>query len=118
MTNETMRQKLVDTANLLKDLTMAVVAIAEEFGEVKVEEKKPEAVEETKQEVVEQAEEKKAVPEKKYSFADVRKFMSEKSGAGFTDQVRALLEKYGASRLSEIKEEDYAALMKDAEEIG
>ena len=110
MTNETMRQKLVDTAKLLKDLTMAVVAIAEEFGEVKVEEKKPE--------VVEPAEEKKAEPEKKYSFADVRKFMSEKSGAGFTDQVRALLEKYGASRLSEIKEEDYAALMKDAEEIG
>ena len=43
MTNEAMREKLVTVANLLKDLTMAVVAVAEEFGEVKVVEKAPEA---------------------------------------------------------------------------
>ena len=38
--------------------------------------------------------------------------------SAYTMDIMALLEKYGASRLSEIKEEDYAALMKDAEEIG
>jgi len=104
MTNETMRVKLVNVANLLKDLTMAVVAVAEEFGEVKVvsEEKK---------------EEPKAEPEKKYTFEEVRRVLSEKSGAGFTNQVRELLQQCGASRLSEIKETDYAFLMKAAEEM-
>ena len=100
MTNETMREKLVNVANLLKDLTYAVVTIAEEFGEVKV-----------------VKEEKKEEPEKKYTFEEVRRVLSEKSGAGFTDQVRELLQKCGASRLSEIQESDYAFLMKAAEEM-
>lgn len=104
MTSETMREKLVTVANLLKDLTMAVVAVAEEFGEVKV------VTEEKKQEAT-------AEPEKKYTFEEVRKVLSEKSGAGFTNQVRELLQQCGASRLSEIKETDYAFLMKAAEEM-
>lgn len=84
MTNEAMREKLVTVANLLKDLTMAVVAVAEEFGEVKVVEKAPE--EQTKA----------AEPAKKYSMEDVRKVLAEKSSAGFTAEVRALLEKHVA----------------------
>lgn len=104
MTNEAMREKLVTVANLLKDLTMAVVAVAEEFGEVQV------VTEEKKDEL-------KAEPEKKYTFEEVRRALSEKSGAGFTNQVRELLQQCGASRLSEIKETDYAFLMKAAEEM-
>lgn len=63
----------------------------------------------------------KAEPEKepiKYSFTDVRKAFADKSHAGFTAQVKELISKYGASRLSDIKEEDYAALMADLEVIG
>ena len=36
MTNEAIREKLVTVANLLKDLTMAVVAVAEEIGRAHV----------------------------------------------------------------------------------
>lgn len=109
MTNEAMREKLVTVANLLKDLTMAVAAVAEEFGEVKVMEKASEAVQEQP---------KAAEPVKKYSMEDVRKVLAEKSGAGFTDEVRTLLEKHGGTRLSAIAEAEYPAIMEEAKEIG
>ena len=106
MTNEAMREKLVTVANLLKDLTMAVVAVAEEFGEVKVVEKEPEA------------QPKAAEPVKKYSMEDVRKVLAEKSSAGFTAEVRTLLEKHGGTKLSAIAEAEYPAIMEEAKEIG
>ncbi len=43
---------------------------------------------------------------------------SGKSRAGHTAEVRALLKKYGAAKLSEIDPANYEALMKDAEVIG
>lgn len=60
---------------------------------------------------------KAAEPEKEISFIDVRKLLTEKSRSGKTDDVKALLKKYGADKLSEIKPEDYAALIKEAEEL-
>ena len=58
-----------------------------------------------------------AVNTKTCSFADVRKAFSAKSHAGFTEQVKALIAKYGADKLSGVKEEDYPALMADLEVI-
>ena len=55
---------------------------------------------------------------KKLSFVDVRKAFSAKSHAGYTEQVKALIGKYGADKLSAVKEEDYEALMADLEAIG
>lgn len=62
-------------------------------------------------------------PEKKqetktYTFAEVRKAFSAKSHEGYTEQVRALIAKYGAEKLSGVKKEDYPALMADLEVIG
>lgn len=62
--------------------------------------------------------EKKEEPAKTYAFADVRKAFSAKSHEGYTDQVKALITKYGAAKLSEVKESDYPALMADLEVIG
>ena len=53
-----------------------------------------------------------------YSFEDVRKAFAAKSHAGHTAEVKALITKYGASRLSDIQESDYANLMADLEVIG
>ena len=55
---------------------------------------------------------------KTYTFAEVRKAFSAKSHAGYTAQVKALIGKYGAEKLSGVKEEDYPALMADLEVIG
>lgn len=50
-----------------------------------------------------------------YSFTDVRGALAAKSNEGFKNEVKALLTKYGAAKLSDIKPEDYNALM---EEVG
>lgn len=48
---------------------------------------------------------------------DVRAVLAEKSRAGHTADVRALLKKYGAAKLSEIDPANYEALLQDAEVI-
>ena len=48
----------------------------------------------------------------------VRSVLAEKSRAGFTAEVRLLLEKHGAAKLSEIDPANYAALLADAEVLG
>lgn len=55
---------------------------------------------------------------KTYTFADVRKAFSAKSHEGYTDQVKNLIIKYGAEKLSDVKETDYPTLMADLEVIG
>lgn len=52
---------------------------------------------------------------KKYSFQEVRGIMASLAGKGKKAEAKALLTKYGASRLSNVKEEDYPALVAEAE---
>ena len=62
---------------------------------------------------------KKKEPEKTVTFEELRGAMAKKTRVSKenTDAIRALLQKYGAGRLSDIKPEDYAALLKEAEVI-
>lgn len=53
--------------------------------------------------------------EKTYTLVQVRERLAELSREGKQAKVKALIEKFGASKLSEIKEEKYAAMMKEAE---
>jgi hypothetical protein len=55
--------------------------------------------------------------EKPISLEQVRAALAEKSQAGFTAEVRGLLEKYGAPKLSQIDPARYAALLADAEAL-
>lgn len=61
---------------------------------------------------------KKDEPKPELKLEDVRAVLAEKSRAGHTAEVRALLKKYGAAKLSEIDPANYEALIKDAEVIG
>jgi hypothetical protein len=57
-------------------------------------------------------------PEKKaVTLEQVRAVLADKSHDGFTDDVRVLLEKHGAKKLSEIDPANYAALLADAEKL-
>lgn len=56
--------------------------------------------------------------EKQLTLADVRAVLAEKSRAGFTEEVKALIAKHGVDRLSEVPESEYVALLADAEKIG
>jgi len=53
--------------------------------------------------------------EKPVSLEQVRAVLAEKSQAGFTAEVRGLLEKHGAPKLSQIDPVNYADLLSDAE---
>lgn len=53
----------------------------------------------------------------KISIDQVRAVLAEKSGEGKTAQVKALLNKYDAGKLSGVKPEDYAALMEEAKKL-
>ena len=59
-----------------------------------------------------------AKKEPQLKLEDVRAVLAEKSRAGHTAEVRALLKKHGADKLSEIDPDSYEALLKDAEVIG
>ncbi|EGF07454.1 rRNA biogenesis protein rrp5 [Streptococcus sanguinis SK1057] len=48
------------------------------------------------------------------SIEDIRKVLAEKSRAGKTEQVRELLQKYGANKLSAVEEKRYSSLLEDA----
>lgn len=58
-------------------------------------------------------------PKKKaLTLEAVRTVLAEKSLAGHTAEVRALLEKHGVAKLSEINPAEYPALLAEAEVLG
>ena len=56
--------------------------------------------------------------EKALSLTEVRKILAEKSRAGFTAEIKALLVQHGADKLSKIAPTEYAALVEDVEVLG
>ena len=55
---------------------------------------------------------------KPVTLSEVRAVLAEKSRKGFTAEVRELLKKYGAEKLSEVDPAKYADLKADAEVLG
>ena len=59
-----------------------------------------------------------ATSSKQYSLKDARAVLAQKATAGFKTEVKTLLGKFNAEKLSDIRPEDYEELMKEAEGIG
>lgn len=70
-------------------------------------------------EIFSSAEEAPAVPESapSYTKEDVRGILAAKSAAGFKKEVKELLEKYGAQQLKQVDPKDYAALIKEGQNV-
>ena len=94
-------QKMIDAATALKEMFSET---APEMSKVETNAKKKEAP----------AQEAEV---KKYSFQEVHGIMASLAGKGKKAEAKALLTKYGASRLSDVKEEDDPALVAEAEVI-
>lgn len=93
-------QKMIDAATTLKEM----------FSEIS----EPEVTKPVKKEAPAPA----PAPEvKKYTFQEVRGIMATLAGKGKKAEAKALLTKFGANRLSEVKEDDYVALVAEAEVI-
>ena len=102
-----MYKDVLDDIRALADSLGALVAAMEsDEGE------KTEPVKKEKKAELEKA------PEKKITLEEVRQALTAKSGEGHTAEVKALLMKHGGNKLSEIKEEEYAALLEEVKEIG
>ena len=119
----TKKEALKEIGEGLTRVANAILSLAdEENGEVEekkkgeVKEKKEEEAEEKKEEVKPVGEPK--AKEEKYTMADVRKALAAKSGAGFTAEVRELLQRHGGSKLSAIDTAEYAAIMEEVQHIG
>ncbi len=62
--------------------------------------------------------EEKADEPKPLSIEEVRAVLLEKRKAGFRDEIKALLLRHGADRLTDIDPTEYRTMMAEAEEIG
>ena len=91
-------ERLIQTAKKLKELFAT-----EDLP-------KPKALKEKKEASVKE--------EKTYTKEEVRGILAGKSAKGYGKEVKALLSKYGADKLSTLSPEHYAAVVADAEEIG
>ena len=59
-----------------------------------------------------------AVKTKTFTKEDVRGILAAKSASGYGKEVKALLSKYGADKLSAVESKDYASIVAEAEVIG
>ena len=57
------------------------------------------------------------VPEKTYSFTDVRGILADKSRQGHTAAVKDLLRKYGADKFSDLDPANYAVIVAEVEAL-
>lgn len=113
MTIEPTITKLKNAAELIGEAVNELSALLQSFGtseqSVPGNESQPSAPEVTTA--------TNATVEPEFTLEDVRGVLSDIARSGNREGVKSLLEKYGASKLSAIDPNDYAALLKDAEEI-
>ena len=95
-----MREQMEVTAELVVTLRR-LVDVLEEFVQSSQGEVKP-------------TESKKAV----LTLEDVRTVLAQRSVEGHSAGVKSLIAKFGANKLSDIEPEHYAAVLKEAENLG
>ena len=92
--------KVAEDLRALADSVQAVCSLVTDSLPGKKKEEKPGPEEKTEPEI---------------PLEKVRGILAEKSRAGHTAEVRAIIQKYGADRLSDIDPKDYEAVLKEAE---
>ena len=114
---------LLDVIGDLRSLADSLQAVADAVADSGAEEAgKPDAKEPEKAGKAGKAAKKEEKPaakqaqeEKPLTLEEVRAVLAEKSRAGYTAEVRELLNKHGADKLSGIDPAEYAALLAEAE---
>ena len=98
----------------LKRCGETLISISEKLTEMFSGADEPEEKSEAKAPV----KEPKPATKKELKLTDVRAVLAEKSRAGFTKEVKELLIKHGADKLSAIDPAEYEALLADVEVLG
>lgn len=112
---------LLDVIGDLRSLADSLQAVADSGAELTTT-KEPEKTGKTGKAATRNTAKKDAKPaakqepeEKPLTLEEVRAVLAEKSRAGHTAEVKELLNKHGADKLSEIDPAEYAALLAEAE---
>lgn len=98
--------KMSEIASTIADLRSAAATINEATGWLEAQFSDSEPVPKTE------------VAEPVLTLESVRAVLADKSRAGFTAQIRSLLQKYGADKLSEMDPSNYKPLLSDVEGLG
>ena len=114
---------LLEVVGNLRSLADSLQAVADAVADNRAAEAgKPDAKEQEKAGKAGKAAKKEEKPvakqepeEKPLTLEEVRAVLAEKSRSGHTEEVRELLAKHGADKLSEIDPAEYAALLAEAE---
>ena len=104
--------KMSDMAATIKELRNAAAAITDVANWLTEMFSTTAAVDEA------QESEPVSTPEPQLTLEQVRAVLAGKSRMGFTAEIRTLLQKYGAAKLSGIDPANYKALVADAEVLG
>ncbi len=106
----------------LKKCGEALIGISEGLADIfsgAEEEKQPAKKAATKKKAAEEPKsEPKPKEEKPLTLEDVRAVCADKSRKGFTAEVKAILTKHGADKLSEVDPAEYKALLAEVEVLG
>lgn len=110
--------KMIEMINALNALTEAVGALTEKITSEYLNTFETLYNPETDEPQVAEASKEPPTPEPEkqaVTFVQLRSRLSEISRSGKTAEVKELIAKYGASKLSDIAESDYAAVLAEAE---
>lgn len=110
MTNNQKYNLFLDVVRIIRSLADVFEAIADTYRDA--------TVVEADAKVIDAQEVKELPAEKEVTLEDVRAVLAQKSQAGMTAEVRELITKYGGTRLSDIDQAQYKALLAEAEVLG
>lgn len=103
---------LLDVVGDMRSLADSIQAVCDAMESERLSDNGGER-ESVKEKAEDTKEEEKESP--KLTLEKVRAVLAEKSRAGGTAEVREIIQKFGAKRLSEIDPKDYAAILKETE---
>lgn len=106
---------ITDIRSLADSLQALVEAVSEGSTEEKLPAKKAASKKKTAEEPKPEPQEKE---EKPLTLEDVRAVCADKSRKGLTAEVKAILTKHGADKLSEVDPAEYKALLAEVEVLG
>lgn len=109
--------KMFELINALNDLTKAVGALTEKITSKYLDTFET-IYDPVKDELQDEASKEQPAPETKtVTFVELRSRLAEISRAGHTAEIKELIARFGAEKLSDVAETDYAALLTEAEEL-
>lgn len=101
---------LLDVVEDMRSLADSIQAVADAMMQ-------SDAPQDTAQAVVAEPPKPTKKPEKKVTIEEVRAVLVPLTQKGLGAEIRAIFQKYGAGKLSEVKPEDYEAVIAEAEEL-